>query len=64
LLKYFSFLLMRIFGANHRWAMNMGEKSLKLELMRRQAATMEERARIPHPPDPTFRMFIQRVEGR
>ena len=61
LLKYFSFLFKPIFGANHRWAMRMGEESLKLELMRRQAATMEERVRIPHPPGPTFSMFIQRV---
>lgn len=63
LLKYFSFLLKPIFGANHRWAMNMGEESLKLELMRRQAATLEERVRIPSPPDPTFRRFIQRNRG-
>ena len=60
LLKYLSFLLKPIFGANHQWAMRMGEESLKLELMRRHAATPEERARIPAPPGLTFRMFIQR----
>jgi hypothetical protein len=61
LLKYFSFLLKPIFGANHRWAMRMGEESLKLELMRRHGATLEERAPIPSPPGPTFKMFIQRL---
>jgi hypothetical protein len=61
LLKYFSFLFKPIFGANHQWAMRMGEESLKLELMRRHAATPEERARIPSPPGPTFKMFIRRI---
>lgn len=60
LLKYLSFLLKPIFGANHQWAMRMGEESLKLELRRRHAATPEERAHIPPPPGPTFRTFIQR----
>ena len=59
LLKYFSFLLKPIFGANHQWAMRMGEESLKLELMRRHATTSDERARIPSPPGPTFKTFIQ-----
>lgn len=59
LLRTFSFLLKPIFAANHRWAMRMGERSLNLELMRRRAATPEERARIPLPPGPTFKMFIQ-----
>jgi hypothetical protein len=59
LLRTFSFLMKPIFAANHRWAMRMGEESLKLELMRRRATTPEERARIPPPPGPTFKMFIQ-----
>jgi hypothetical protein len=59
ILRIFSFVLKPIFYANHRWAMRMGEKSLELELMRRRAATPEERARIPLPPGPTFRSFIQ-----
>ena len=59
LLKYLSFLMKPLFGVNHQWAMRMGEESLKLELMRRHAATSEERARIPYPPGPTFKMFIQ-----
>lgn len=37
LLRYLSFLLKPIFSANHRWAMNRGEESLKGELARRQA---------------------------
>jgi hypothetical protein len=61
LLRYLSFLLKPIFGANHQWAMRMGEESLKLELMRRHATTPEERARIPPPHGPTFKMFIQRT---
>ena len=61
LLKYLSFLMKPLFGANHQWAMRQGEESLKLELMRRHAATPEERARIPPPPGPTFKMFIQRI---
>ena len=61
LLKYLSFLMKPLFGANHQWAMRMGEESLKLELIRRRAATPEERARIPSPPGPTFKTFIQRT---
>ena len=60
-MRRFSFLFNPIFAANHRWAMRMGEESLKLELMRRRAATPEERARVPAPPGPTFKMFIQRA---
>ena len=59
LLRYLSFLLKPIFGANHQWAMRMGEESLKLELMRRRARTFEERAQIPPPPGSTFKMFIK-----
>ncbi len=53
LLRALSVLLKPIFGANHHWAMEKGEESLRLELARRQAATPEERARIPPPPSPT-----------
>ncbi len=38
LLRYLSFLLKPIFSMNHHWAMNQGEKSLKMELERRRAA--------------------------
>ena len=53
LLRYLSFLMKPIFAANHHWAMAQGERSLKLELARRRAATPEELARIPAPPGPT-----------
>ncbi|NWJ48487.1 MAG: polyketide cyclase [Chloroflexi bacterium] len=53
LLKYFSFVMKPIFAANHRWAMQKGEESLKLELQRRHAKSREELARIPAPPKPT-----------
>ena len=59
LLRTFSFLFKPIFTANHKWAMRMGEESLKLELMRRRARSPEERARIPSPPGSTFNNFIQ-----
>lgn len=53
LLRYFSFFIKPIFSANHHWAMNKGEESLKLELLRRHAKSREERARIPPPPPAT-----------
>jgi hypothetical protein len=53
LLRYLSFLMKPIFAANHHWAMAQGERSLKLELARRRAATPQELARIPAPPGPT-----------
>lgn len=53
LLRYLSPFLRPVFGANHRWAMDQGEESLRLELARRHAATPEERAGIPSPPGPT-----------
>jgi hypothetical protein len=54
LLRYLSFLLKPVFSANHRWAMARGEESLKLELARRRANSLEEAARVPTPPGPTF----------
>ncbi len=53
LLRSLSVVLKPIFAANHRWAMARGEESLRLELARRHATTLEERARIPLPPPPT-----------
>lgn len=52
LLRYLSFLLKPVFSANHRWAMDRGLESLKLELAREQAATSQERECIPAPPGP------------
>ncbi len=34
---------------NHQWAMRMGEESLKLELLRRQAKTDLERSKVAAP---------------
>ena len=53
LLRDFSFIMKPLFSANHRWAMQRGEESLKLELARRHAASPEARAQIPQPPRPT-----------
>lgn len=50
LLRQWSFLLKPIFAANHRWAMDKGEESLFLELLRRRARAPSELARIPKPP--------------
>ena len=54
LLRYLSFLLRPIFAANHRWAMTRGEESLRLELSRRRAKSVDELARVAAPPQPTF----------
>lgn len=53
LLRWLTPLFKPIFAANHHWAMCQGERSLRLELQRRRAATPEERARVPAPPGPT-----------
>ena len=49
-----SFLLKPIFRSNHNWTMKRGEESLRLELLRRQARTPDEAARVPPPPGPSF----------
>jgi hypothetical protein len=45
-----SFLLKPIFRSNHRWTMNRGEESLKLELLRRRAQTRAGVEAVPPPP--------------
>ena len=50
LLRRLSFAMKPIFSANHRWAMEMGLKSLELELARRRATNEAERAQIAAPP--------------
>lgn len=52
LLRTLSFALKPFFAANHRWAMRMGEESLKLELRRRRARHSRQLAEIPEPPGP------------
>ncbi|MCB8942275.1 MAG: SRPBCC family protein [Ardenticatenaceae bacterium] len=54
LLRIFSPIMKPIFSANHHWAMQKGEESIKLELLRRRAATPAERATVPPPPPATF----------
>ena len=53
LLRLLSPIARPVFTANHRWAMQRGEESLKLELKRRRAASDLERALVPAPPRPT-----------
>ncbi len=59
-LKHLSFIMKPIFGANHRWAMARGEESLRIELARRRATTLDARMRIPQPPGPTFPHNLRR----
>jgi hypothetical protein len=63
LLRYFSLIMKPIFSANHRWAMAKGEESLHLELARRHAATEEERALVPAPPQPTTNSSVPMLLG-
>lgn len=53
LLRTLSPIMKPIFSANHLWAMRQGEASLKLELLRRHAASEEARAAVPAPPPAT-----------
>jgi hypothetical protein len=53
-LRRLSWLLRPLFSANHRWAMERGEESLRLELRRRRASSEVARAKVPAPPGPTF----------
>jgi hypothetical protein len=52
LLRWLSPLLRPAFEANHRWAMQQGEKSLELELARYRAGTVEEMNAIAPPAGP------------
>jgi hypothetical protein len=55
LLQVLSPVMRPVFGANHRWAMAQGERSLRLELARGRAAgdpTVLDA--LPEPPGPTF----------
>ncbi len=58
IIRAFSFLLKPIFRSNHNWTMKRGEESLKLELLRRRSSTLEEAARIPLPPGPSFPLSL------
>ncbi|MBP1804870.1 SRPBCC family protein [Rubellimicrobium aerolatum] len=54
LLRVLGPVLRPLFVANHLWAMRMGERSLRLEILRRRATTPAERARVPPPPGPSL----------
>ena len=54
IIEKLSFLLKPIFRSNHSWTMNRGEESLKLELLRRRAKSVEDASAIPAPPEPSF----------
>jgi hypothetical protein len=61
LLKRLSPIMKPLFGANHRWAMAQGERSLGLELARRHAAGDPTiAAAIAAPPGPTFPHNLRR----
>ena len=59
-LRRLSFVMKPLFSANHRWAMARGEESLRLELARRRATTLDARMRVPQPPGPTFPHNLRR----
>lgn len=54
LLRLLSFALKPFFEANHRWAMKQGEKSLRLEVLRRRAAREGRLERLALPPGPAL----------
>jgi len=59
ILQLLSPIIKPILAENHRFAMRVGEQSLKLELARRHARTPEERAAVPEPPAPvTFQSVL------
>lgn len=49
--------------ANHRWAMTQGEDSLRLELLRRRAATAEAKRAVPPPPGPVTYAAVGLLAG-
>jgi hypothetical protein len=63
LLRTLSFAMKPLFEGNHRWAMEQGEESLKLELERRRATTDAIRARIPAPPGPVTYAGVALIGG-
>jgi len=63
LLKNLWFVLKPVFEANHRWAMALGEESLRLELARRRATSDAARARVPAPPGPVTFAGVALVAG-
>jgi hypothetical protein len=58
LLRRLAWLMKPAFAANHRWAMQKGEESLRLELRRRRGGTGT--AEVPPPPPATFGWLLRR----
>jgi hypothetical protein len=54
IIRALSFILKPIFRSNHNWTMKRGEESLKLELLRRRARSLEEVSQISPAPGPAF----------
>lgn len=52
LVRFLSPLLRPLFASNHRWAMQKGEESLRIELARRRAGDDAARRAVPLPPGP------------
>jgi hypothetical protein len=57
-----SFLLKPIFRSNHRWTMNRGEESLKLELLRRRTAQGPGTDAVPPPPKASLVVRLLRLD--
>ena len=56
LLRRLTWLMRPVFSANHLWAMERGEESLRLELRRRRGADASD----TRPPGPTFARLTKR----
>ncbi|MGE3956668.1 MAG: polyketide cyclase [Vicinamibacterales bacterium] len=52
LLQMLGSIMRPVLEANHRWAMRQGEESLRLELLRRRAGSVEARRSVAPPPGP------------
>jgi hypothetical protein len=63
LLRRLSFLLKPLFEANHRWAMDRGEESLHLELLRRRATSAAAREQVAPPPGPVTYAGVALLAG-
>ena len=59
LLRRLGWLLKPAFAANHRWAMQRGEESLRLELRRRRSTGGAGAGTVPPPPRPTFARLLR-----
>jgi hypothetical protein len=59
LLRRLTWLLRPAFSANHRWAMQKGEESMRLELTRRRLPP-EQARRVAAPAGPTFARLVRR----